>query len=442
MPCSRLKQYRSTSSFLPVFRHGLTFAVLALSLAGCATSPSVLGPSPPRVQARPPIALVAAPTSPSITTTASVRGKSDGASAGALSGAGACLSLINPFYVLACLPFGLGIGAAYGGATTAPTGSLQSAERTLSQSLAATLAAEALLADAKSYAVEHGVAVVSSSGDAVSTIELGIAELRAETPGTHTLPYRFVLTVRGRLLDRSGGNGLDTFAHSEPTPQFTLAQWTEDGGKRVAEQLRQAARRGAEAFIDEWVLVYRGAPSGAAKSDTDAMRRSIPAYVLEPVKPSVEESTSVRARQLSPFAPTQDPNAALFRWQPLPRSFSETGVLLDRIVSLRYELRIFAATPDDQHDGLYRAEPLLSNYTGIPSPSFTLPALLEPCGKYFWTVRATFLLDGQPRATEWAHMDSQVDPTSMRRGEGVTPGYRAQWPHNQFFPFLTSGPCR
>jgi len=54
---------------------------------------------------------------------------------------------------------------------------------TLSQSLAATLAAEALLADAKSYAAEHGVAVVSSSGDAVSTIELGMPKWRAETPG-------------------------------------------------------------------------------------------------------------------------------------------------------------------------------------------------------------------------------------------------------------------
>ena len=444
MRASRPNQNLSVSPGLTQFRHALNIVVVVSTLAGCATSPSVLGPSPPAVQVQPPIALVAVSTSPTITATASVRGKSEGASAGVKSGAGWCASLINPFHVIACLPFGLAIGAAHGEASTAPLGSLQSAEAALSQAMGSTRVAEVLLEDATSYAVEHGIAVVSAGDQAVSTIELGVTELRAETPGTQALPYRFTLTMRGRLLERTGGNVLDSFAHTEPTPEFTLTQWTEDGGKRVAEQLRLAARRSVETFIDEWVLVYRGASSGSARVDSDATHRLIPAYVLEPVKPTVEESTNVRARQLSPFAPTQDPKAALFRWQPLPRSFSATGVPLDRLVNLTYELRIFVATPDSQHVGLYRAQPLLSTYTRIPHPSFTVPAPLEPCGKYFWTVRATFLLDGQPRATEWTHLDldSQVDPTSIRRGEGGTPGYRAQWMPNQLLPFLTSGPCR
>ena len=442
MRASRPDQNLSVLPVLTQFRDALNLVVVVSSLAGCATSPSVLGPSPPAVQVQPPIALVAVSTSPTITATATVRGKSEGASAGVKSGAGWCASLINPFHVIACLPFGLAIGAAHGEASTAPLGSLQSAEAALSQAMGSTRVAEVLLEDATSYAVEHGIAVVSAGDQAVSTIELGVTELRAETPGTQALPYRFTLTMRGRLLERTGGNVLDSFAHTEPTPEFTLTQWTEDGGKRVAEQLRLAARRSVETFIDEWVLVYRGASSGSARVDSDATHRPIPAYVLEPVKPTVEESTNVRARQLSPFAPTQDPKAALFRWQPLPRSFSATGVPLDRLANLTYELRIFVATPDSQHVGLYRAQPLLSTYTRIPHPSFTVPAPLEPCGKYFWTVRATFLLDGQPRATEWTHLDSQVDPASMRRGEGGTPGYRAQWMPNQLLPFLTSGPCR
>ncbi len=114
---------------------------------------------------------------------------------------------------------------------------------------------------------------------------------------------------------------------------------------------------------------------------------------------------------------------------------------LDRVANLSYELRIFAATPDPKQDSLDHAGPPRSTYTGIPSPSFALPAPLEPCRKYYWTVRATFLLDGRPRATEWAHMDSQVDPTSIRRGESGTAGWRAQWVPDQFFPFLTVGPC-
>jgi hypothetical protein len=432
MRLSRSKQHVGVAPVLPKIWHALNIVVLASSLAGCATSPSVLGSSPPAVQTYPPIALMAASTSPTIIATASVRGKSEGASAGAKSGAGGCLSLINPFLVIACLPFGLAIGAAHGEASTASLGSLQSAEAALSQTMGSIRVTEVLLEDTRRYAVEHGIAVVNTGGEAVSTIELGIAELRMETPGTEALPYRLVLTLRGRLLDRAGGKALDTFAHSEPTEQFTLAQWTEDGGRRVGEQLRLSARRGVEAFIDEWVLVYRGAPIGSAKADTDANRRSITAYVLEPVQPTVEESTDMRATMFTPFAPTLEPKAAMFRWQPLPRSFAETEVSLDRLVGLSYELRIRVATQiDSQHIGVYRAGPLLATYSGIPSPSFTVAAPLEPCKKYYWTVRATFFLDGQPRATEWAGMYSQVDPARIRRSEGSPSG----------FPFLTAGAC-
>ena len=444
MRSSRPQQCFSVPRVLLLIRRGLAPVVLVSSLAGCATSPSVLGPSPPAVQVHPPIALVATSTIPAITTTASVRGKSEGASAGAKSGVDLCLSgaLNSPLLAIACLPFGVVIGAAHGGATAAPLASLQSSEAALGQAVGSARVAEVLLEGARRYALEHGVVVADADGEAASTIELGITELRAETPGSKDLPYRLVLTLRGRLVDRASGKVLDTFAHGESTEQLTLVQWTEDDGRRVGEQLRLAARRGVEAFIDEWVLVYRGAPSGSAKADADAFHRSIPAYVLEPVQPTVTESTDVSARQFSPITPTQDPQAPLFRWHPAPRSFTETGVPLDRLANLRYELRIFAATPDPKHDGLYRAEPLLLTYVGIPSPSFTLPAPLEPCKKYYWTVRATFLLDGQPRATEWAHMDTQVDPTTPRRGEGVTPAFRAQWTHNQFYPFMTAGPCR
>lgn len=446
MRASRPQWCFSVSPVLDLLPRGLAPVVLISSLAGCATSPSVLGPSPPTVQVYPPIALVAISTTPTITTTASVRGKSEGASAGAKSGVDLCLSqaLTYPplLFTIACLPFGLVIGAAHGGATAAPLASLQSAEATLGQAMSSARVAEVLLEGARRYALEHGVVVADTDGEAASTLELGITELRAETPGSEALPYRFVLTLRGRLVDRASGKVLDTFAHGEPTERFALVQWMEDDGRRVGEQLRLAARRGVEAFIDEWVLVYRGAPSGSAKADADAFQRSIPAYVLEPVQPTAANSTDVSAQQFSPITPTQDPQAPLFRWQPAPRSFTETGVPLDRLANLRYELRIFAATPDPKHDGLYRAEPLLSTYAGIPSPSFTLPAPLEPCKKYYWTVRATFLLDGQPRATEWAHMDTQIDPTTPRRSEGVTPAFRAQWTHNQFYPFMTAGPCR
>ncbi len=43
---------------------------------------------------------------------------------------------------------------------------------------------------------------------------------------------------------------------------------------------------------------------------------------------------------------------------------------------------------------------------GIPAPSHTLEETVQPSTKYFWTVRARFELDGQPRVTEWGVTDS------------------------------------
>ena len=41
--------------------------------------------------------------------------------------------------------------------------------------------------------------------------------------------------------------------------------------------------------------------------------------------------------------------------------------------------------------------------TGLTDPSFTPAAPLAP-GLYYWTVRAHFRLDGQPRVTQWSQL--------------------------------------
>jgi len=50
---------------------------------------------------------------------------------------------------------------------------------------------------------------------------------------------------------------------------------------------------------------------------------------------------------------------------------------------------------------LLRPEALIFNEMGLTKPSYQMPEL-EPCTVYFWTVRARYLLDGRPQATEWA----------------------------------------
>lgn len=449
MSCSARRQdLTATPSIAPLHRALLGLGLTSL-LAGCATSPSLLGANPPALQLRPPIAIVAASKSTSITTTASVRGKAEGAKAGMASGASACV--INPIdpglllVAVACLPFGMAIGSVRGEAAAATLGSLENAELTVKQALSGVGANAVLLEEARGYAAKHGIRLAGEGAASVGTLELGIAELNAETPGTANLPYRFRLTVQGQLREGASGKVLDAFTYRASTQQLTLEQWTADDGRLVAEELRMAARRGAEAFIDEWVLIYRGKPGESAKVDIGKPRRPIAEYVLEPTQPTADESAHVRAQQFSAFTPAIDPQPATFRWEQLPRSFAETGVSAERLAELRYEMRIFSAVAGTRRGdrGLYYADKLLATYSDIRSPEFTLSTPLDPCRNYYWTVRATFLLDGQPRATEWSGTYLPLgDPTWIRRGEGGPSWLPGSSLPDYYLPFRTNGSCR
>jgi hypothetical protein len=180
-----------------------------------------------------------------------------------------------------------------------------------------------MLGAAKAYATEHGVVRSPTGGEEPATIELAFTRLRAKTPGTEALPYRFTLVLRGRLLEGSSARQLDTFERSVSTRQYTFSQWTEDGGWRVAEELQLAARYAVEAFIDEWVLVVRGQLVRAdPMNETDSGQSGFPPYVLLPTQPTAAASADRFARQFSPSAPSFEPRDVTFEWEAWPRSFT------------------------------------------------------------------------------------------------------------------------
>jgi Ni/Co efflux regulator RcnB len=90
-----------------------------------------------------------------------------------------------------------------------------------------------------------------------------------------------------------------------------------------------------------------------------------------------------------------------------------------------YDLRIFEAVERELFfvpaREIYRRE-------ALPRASHRLEQALEPCGRYFWTVRAVFRLAGATRVTEWSGAynvyNVQVDPSRWRRGEYQAPMMR------------------
>lgn len=110
----------------------------------------------------------------------------------------------------------------------------------------------------------------------------------------------------------------------------------------------------------------------------------------------------------SPELPVVDSLQPTLRWQAFPRpedrrTLGEAAV--NRVSNVTYDLRIWwswhcQVWPDspfdvDGHDTWYSRD-------GLTRPFHRIEAPLKPSGKYCWTVRARFTIDGHPRMTEWS----------------------------------------
>ena len=86
----------------------------------------------------------------------------------------------------------------------------------------------------------------------------------------------------------------------------------------------------------------------------------------------------------------------MLRWEPFPREEdSETRLKIDpaQIHEVKYEVKI--STPGWS----YSREDLEQPYHRVEES-------LQPKTKYFWTIRACFKLDEEPRCTEWGALSA------------------------------------
>jgi len=85
------------------------------------------------------------------------------------------------------------------------------------------------------------------------------------------------------------------------------------------------------------------------------------------------------------------------RWEsfPRPQDFRENKEgMLHLIRNVTYDLKIWSAKGDYPYA-------IICSKQGLRDPCYKLEEPLEPCSKYFWTIRARFEIDGKVRVTEW-----------------------------------------
>ena len=108
-----------------------------------------------------------------------------------------------------------------------------------------------------------------------------------------------------------------------------------------------------------------------------------------------------------------------FRWAAFPRhpdpSFS----------AVTYDLRIWQhRTQEDA------ADTLVYSVDALPQPSHRVESPLPSGHWYYWTVRARFELNGQPRVTEWSYVVSPPPDRNANPGQ-----IDLSDPHGSYFRF-------
>jgi hypothetical protein len=83
------------------------------------------------------------------------------------------------------------------------------------------------------------------------------------------------------------------------------------------------------------------------------------------------------------------------RWESFPRPQDlKEDKALSAIKNVTYDLKIWRS------EGGYPAA-IICSKQGLNEPHYRLEEPLEPCSRYFWTIRARFELGEKVRVTEW-----------------------------------------
>jgi hypothetical protein len=210
--------------------------------------------------------------------------------------------------------------------------------------------------------------------------------------------------ARVRVLRTWDGKVTDTWTAKYKTNARAINEWLADDGQAIKTAFDRGTASIAEQVIDEIMLIYlpKAIPQQLGSDETER----VPVYVLRPTEPPIlnQSYVNLKSRRGYPLGELQPS----LRWEAWPRGFDIVpGNEPGQAQQVRYDLRIFGAP------GI-----VVYERRGIIEAEHRLEQPLELCQTYWWTVRARFMLNGAPRATEWT---GAYNPWWWRRGSGALP---------------------
>lgn len=200
----------------------------------------------------------------------------------------------------------------------------------------------------------------------------------------HTL--HLFMRAQTRLVRVADGATLFEWPLDYKSGPHELSKWLSDGGRLLGEEFEQAYRELAERVYDQVFLIT---PIALPFRQSHCW--------LEPVYPEFDWFRGYRVDTLWPT----------LRWTAFPREIDHEKLdpaVLRKIGGVTYDLRIWDEDVDQRLDrpwNLQWRNRLFYERTGLAAPQHALEAPLVPASRYYWSVRARFVVDGRPMATRW-----------------------------------------
>lgn len=387
-----------------------------------------------------------------------------------MRGLGSCHDQFCGAAFLLLLPVFMGVGAVVGAVTSAPSAAspdaLASGQKAMdegiakldlqrgvegavanelrTQGVAANVAEEWEVGPATPEERPTYESVNPQTRDAILEVSvLGFQFKKAQRPDSKKLNYRLSMETRIRLLAPASRAVLDEMVHVYESDPGTATEWLTNGARRFESALKAAIGETAQSAVHEMFLLYHPEIPPASASPGGQL---VPDYVLQPLYPVPVQSLDLRGAFMDryktgwgnlQFVAVDDLRPTL-KWEAFPRPLDVAGAggEAKRFDAVRYEVAIYEAR---SLAAFYEPGALIRRHTGLTEPAYRLDKALQPCARYFWSVRAHFMLDGWPRVTDWTgayNAFQTAKPWEYRRGLMTGPFYRpGVEPRLMFLPF-------
>ncbi len=218
----------------------------------------------------------------------------------------------------------------------------------------------------------------------ISVMEVGL--VRGQTGRKH---LGFFMVTRVRLINVNDGEELYYKNHYFRGREKTLAEWTDDDARLLREEWKSSYQVISQYILERVFMLTDLHPSSTTK-------RLYSGYCwLKPYYPKSKYNfifEKLKFTKVDSVQPT-------LTWDSFPRDGDRMKApdgLVDRVENVTYDLKIWRVEKKSPVELIYKK-------IGLTESSHVLEQPLEPETRYYWTLRANYLIDGHKRITGWSY---------------------------------------